>query len=59
MATKEQHLLSFLHGEDKNGLLALPRDSNTRKYGELAVLTESAIAELINLNLNQQQDPTQ
>jgi len=41
-------LLSFLTGEDRSSLLSLPRDSNTRKYGELAVLTESAIAELVD-----------
>ena len=37
---KEQHLLSFLLGENDSGLKSLPRDSNTRKYGELAVLSE-------------------
>lgn len=40
---KEQYLLNFLDETNKAGLLSLGKDSITRKYGELAVLTAAEL----------------
>lgn len=38
MIDKEHWLLQYLTGTDTESLLQLPKESTTRKYGELAVM---------------------
>jgi len=49
LVEKEKHLLNYLEGTDSQGLLMLNKESTTRRYGELAVLTAEQLAELLTL----------
>ena len=48
LAEKELYLLAYLEGKDMHSLLTLPKDSTTRKYGELATLSEEALLDLLH-----------
>jgi hypothetical protein len=41
--------LNFLEGIDSEGLLMLNKESTTRRYGELAMLTPEQLGELLSL----------
>ena len=44
LSEKERHLLDFLNGTNRDALLRLNKESATRNYGELAILTEHELA---------------
>uniref|UniRef100_A0A7S3FVN0 Uncharacterized protein n=1 Tax=Strombidium rassoulzadegani TaxID=1082188 RepID=A0A7S3FVN0_9SPIT len=52
LSNKEKHLLSFLDGTDTSQLLTLSKESQTRKYGELATMNEDQLCYEICRYLN-------
>ena len=45
LSEKEKYLLEFLQGTNQSNLLQLGQESQTRSYGELAVLSQETLAQ--------------